>query len=56
MTTIGSILVLGACFGGILGVSIGQQELAKKKTDNSAADAGITLVGILASLVITLIN
>jgi uncharacterized protein YneF (UPF0154 family) len=52
ITTIASLVVLGLCFGIILGVSLLQIEVKR----SSHSNIGIVLLGIVASLMITVIN
>lgn len=56
MTTFATLLILGICFGAILGISIGQDSLSKSDKKNKSIALIITVLGLIASFVISLLN
>ncbi|CAD8068986.1 unnamed protein product [Paramecium sonneborni] len=57
-TNLATFLILGICFGAILGISIGQNQLNKSETKNTYKSVAllITILGLIASLIISLLN
>ncbi|CAD8062591.1 unnamed protein product [Paramecium sonneborni] len=57
-TNLATLLILGICFGAILGISIGQNSLYKNDTKNTYKSVAfmITILGLVASFIISLLN
>ncbi|CAD8109214.1 unnamed protein product [Paramecium primaurelia] len=57
-TNLATLLILGICFGAILGISIGQNSLSKSESKNTYKSVAfiITILGLVASFVISLLN
>jgi len=57
LTNIATIFILAVCFGAILGISVGQDEI-NNSSDNFSTSVStiITVLGLIASLVISVLN